>query len=398
MAKGIYLDNGTTTRPSDRTVSRMLPFLTQMWGTPTQPHQMGQELFPSLEESYEALYELLGAKKNDDVIFTSSGAEAVNHVIFSTYYDVTQATGKNHFLTSSIDEAPVIMSIGRLEHLGCVGKMVHPDHRGIITTQTIADNITPRTALVSLSWANGLTGVINPVSEIAKLCKQRGILLHLEATHVLGKLAFHLEEIGADFLSFNGDHLHAPKGTGALYVKSGVKCSPFILGGIEQGGFRAGSFNMPGLVSLGHAAKEALDSRDLLCTEVARLRNTFESAILASVPDATVFFRDQDRVPHCTAIGFPGVPNEALLFALNRKGVYASIGGGNYQQIGLILAASGIDNCLAHTALNFTLSRETTDDEIDRAVEIIKDAVKKLRKVSGNLYSSESGRKTAHGV
>jgi cysteine desulfurase len=386
MAFEIYLDNNTTTRPSNLSVSKMLPFLTEHWGSPTTPHQMGQQLFPAIEEAYKEIYTLLGAKENGIFVFTSSGAEAVNHVVLSAYYDIASQTGKNQFVTSTTDEAPIIMAIGRLEQMGCVGKMVDTDKSGKVTAQAIAEAITPRTALVSLSWANGLTGVIHPVGEIATLCEERGIKFHLDATHVLGKLFFDLDDIEAHFLTFNGDHFHAPKGTGGLYVKEGTKCSPFIVGGIEQAGHRAGSVNVPGLVALGQAAKEAVDSRDLLCTEVARLRNKLEQGIVTAFPDAIPFFRDEERLPNCTAIAFPGIANEALLYLLNRKGVYASIGGGEFQQIGLILIASGIDETLAHTALNFSLSRETTEDEIDRAIDIIADSAKRLRHISKKIF------------
>lgn len=387
MTAPIYLDNNMTARPSAQVMNKMIPLLTECWGHPSQPHRMGQKLYPYLEESFKAIYAMLGAHSEDAFVFTSSGAEAVNHVISSVFHDYTRTTGKNHFITSTIDEAPAIMSIGRLEELGCMGKMVIADKSGKITAENIADTLSPRTVLVSLSWANGMTGVVNPVAEIAKLCKEREILLHLDATHVLGKLFYDPEEMGASFVTFNGDQLHAPRGTGGLWIKRGIKCSPFILGGIEQGGRRAGSYNIPALVGLGSAAVELIDNRDLLCTEITRLRNQFECAITSSLPDAVIFFQSEERLPHCTAIGFPGVANEALLYALNKRGLYASIGGGSFQQIGLILAASGIDKQLTHTALHFSLSYETTEEEVDRAADIVVDTVKKLSKLSRHLLN-----------
>lgn len=385
MAKGIYLDNGMTTHPSDQTLAKMIPYLTDMWGTPTAPHQVGQELIPAIEESYHSIYALLGAKEVDDFVFTSSGAEAVNHVISSSYFDITRNTGKNQFITTNIDEAPAIMGAERLEQLGCIHKTVNVDATGRVTSQIVAEAITPRTALVSISWANAMTGVINPVGEIGTLCDERGIAYHVEATHILGKLFYEMEDVGAHFLTFNGDHLHAPKGTGGLYIKAGTKCSPFILGGIEQTGYRAGSLNVAALVALAHAAKEALDARNLMCTEVARLRDKLETGIVTGFPDAVLFFQQQERLPNVTAIGFPGIANETMLYALNRRGVYACIGGGSFQQIGLLLIASGIDETLAHCSVNFTLSRETTEEEIDEAVNIIVDTARKLRKLSTKL-------------
>lgn len=385
MTQGIYLDNNTATHPSEQAVAKMLPFLTERWGIPSVPHRIGQQLLPAIEEALRGIYALLGAKESDDIIFTSSNAEGINHVILSTYFDVTVHTGKNQFITSTIDEASQIMAIGRLEQLSCVGKMVPADKHGRVTAQAIAETMNPRTALVSLSWANALTGVINPIEEIAAICKERGVRLHLDASQVMGKIFYEWEDVPAQFVTVSGDSIHAPSGTGALFIRGDTKCSPFILGGVEQGGHRAGSYSVAGLVALGQAAREAIDTRDLMCTEVARLRAKLENGIASLLPDSVAFFRDQERLPHCTAIGFPGVSNEALLYLLSRKGVYASIGGGSCQQIGLVLIASGIEESLAHSAISFSLSRETTEDDIDRAIEIIVDCVCRLRKISSKL-------------
>lgn len=381
MTQHIYLDNSTTARPSQLSISRMMPFLTDMWGIPTAPHQKGQELFPALTESYQTLYNFLGAKESDQFVITSSGAEAVNHVITSVYRDITLPTGKNQYLTSSLDEAPAIMAVSRLEALGCISKTIEVNDKGQVTAKTLADALSPRTALVSLSWANGLTGVIQSLPEISDLCKQRGILLHLDATHVLGKLFYELEDVEADFITFNGDQIHAPKGTGGLYIRQGIKSSPFIAGGFDQGGLRSGPLNMPGLVGLATAAKETLESRDYLCTEIARFRDLLEDGILAGYPSAVAFFRNQERLPHVTSIAFPGISNEALLFLLNRKGVYATMGGGNFQQLALILTACGVKEELAHSTLSFSLSRYTTEEEIRRAVTIIVEAAQALAKM-----------------
>lgn len=382
MAKGIYLDNSMTSRPSDPSIAAMLPFLKEMWGVPTQPHQMGQELFFSMKESYQAIYALLKAKESDQFILTSSGAEAVNHVFLSAYLDITDPTGKNQYIVSAIDEAPSLMSLSRLEQLGCVAKVIQPNAKGFVTVESIADAITPRTALVSMSLANGLTGVINPVDEIAELCKSRGIAFHIDVTHTLGRLDSDFSKINPTYLTFNGDHLHAPKGTGGLSIREGVKCSPFIAGGVEQAGLRAGNLNVASLAALGTAAKELVDANDFVCTEIARLRNQFEEELTKQIPDVTIFFKDSDRIPTCSCIGFDGISNELMLYHLNKKQLFASIGGGSFQQIALILRASFIDASKACTAINFTLSRYTTEEDIEKAVLIIAETAKSLRKIS----------------
>jgi cysteine desulfurase len=381
MVRGIYLDNSTTTRPSLQTVSKMMPYFHEHWGIPSVPHKIGEELLPALTEGYKAIYQLLGAREIDTFVLTSSGAEAVNQAIMSAYFDVTLSTGKNQFLTSFIDEAPPIMILDHLEQFDCVCQQVKPNKEGKVTAEILSKAISARTAMISLSWANGLTGTINPVVEIASLCKQRGILLHLDVTHALGKLYFEIPDIDAHFFSFNGDQIHAPKGSGGLFIKAGTPCRPLILGGNEQGGMRAGSFSVANLVGLGHAAKEAMDSRDLLCMEVARLRDKLEMGIVANYPEAVPFYSDQERLPHCTTIAFPGIASEAMLYSLNRKNVFANIGGGNFQQLSQILLHAAVPEALAQTAVSFSLSRETNEDEVDRAVQLIAESARQLRKL-----------------
>ncbi|KAF3361920.1 Cysteine desulfurase IscS [Chlamydiales bacterium STE3] len=390
MNHPIYLDNSTTTRPSGEAVSKMLTYYSDKWGAPSSPHKMGQELFPAIEESLRSLYKLLGAEDKNYIVITSSGAEAVNHAILSTYQDVTLATGKNHFVTSNIDEAPALLSLNRLDQFGCSTSVVKANFQGMVTAQAISEAISPRTALVALSYANGLTGVINPLIEIAALCKLRGIRLLIDMTHVLGKLVVDLKEIDPDFIAFNGDHLHAPKGTGGLYMREDVKCSSFILGGIEQAGLRAGTLNVPAFIGLGEAAKEAFSARDYICTEIARLKFYFESEVLRRIPEAIIFFENEERLPHITAIAFPGVSSEAFLFLLNRKGLYASMGGGSQQQIGYLLNACGIEHSLANCGLSFSFSRETTEEEVERALIILEQSYAKLRKLSEKIVPKRS--------
>lgn len=379
------MDNSTTTRPSGEAISKMLSYYSDKWGCFSAPHKMGTDLYPAIYESLRNIYQLLGAKEKDNLVITSSGAEAINHAILATYQDVTLSTGKNHFITSNIDEAPALLSLNRLDQFGCSTSVVKASQNGFVSAQAISEAISPRTALIVLSYANGLTGVINPIHDIIALCKLRGIRLLLDLTHVLGKLLIDLEGLEIDFASFNGDHLHAPKGTGGLFIRESLKCSPFIVGGIEQAGLRAGALNVPALVGLGEAAKEMLAARDYLCTEIARVKTIFELEITRRIPEAIILFENEERLPHITAIAFPGVTSEAMLFLLNQKGVYASMGGGSQQQIGYLLEACHVDHSLANCALSFSFSRETTEEEIERALTIIEQCYAKLRRTSAEI-------------
>ncbi len=383
----IHLDHNTTTRPSAAAVLGMQPFFRDMWGCPTASHKPSQDLLTHMEKSYRSIYALLGAKPDDQFVFTSSGAEAVNHVINSVYRDVTTQSGKNHFITSNIDEAPTIMAIGQLENLGCSGKMAEVNKDGVVTAHAIADAITPRTALVSLSWANGLTGVVNEVEDIAALCKHRGILFHLDATHVLGKLYFDLDEINADFISFNGNQLHAPQGCGGLYIHHDKSLSPLIAGSNEQAGFRGGDINIPALIGLGIAAQEAIENRDYVCTETARLRDKLEQGLIKAVPGTKILFTQSERLPNTTTLLFEGVVNEALLYKLNRLGIHASQGGCQFQKIAVALKASGIKEPANHTAISFALSKESSEEEIDDAIGLISITAKQLQTLSTQIFT-----------
>lgn len=382
----IYLDHHTTTRPLPEVIDAMQPYFREEWGSPFAPHRFGLSLHEPLQIAMRSLYDLVGAQKEDHFVFTSSGAEAVNHVVFAAYLDIARKTGKNHFVTSTIDEAPQMMAMQRLSELGCVYELAVAKKPGVVTAEAISEAITPRTAMVSLSWANGITGLINPLKEISNLCKERGILFHVEATHVLGKGYFPWEDSGADLLTFNGEQFYGPKGTGGLFIRAGLNISPLILGGNEQGGLRGGNLNIPGFIGLGKAATLAAEAADFFCTEVARLRNLFEELLIEHIPNCLIYFRNEQRLPNTVVADFPGAASDALLYLLNRKGVYGSLGGGHFQQISHLLLGSGIQTL---SALSFALSRETTETDIKKAVEKIKEAYERLSRCSHHLMENQ---------
>lgn len=328
-----------------------------------------------IEEAYSALYALVEAKRADHFIFTSSGAEGVNHTVFSAYLDITRKMGKNHFICSVLDEAPAIMAMSRLSEMGCVHEMVPANDKGIITAEAVAEMITPRTALVSISWSTALTGVIQPVAEIAQVCRERGILFHVEATHVLGKGYYTLESSGADILTFDG-----LPGTGGLFIREGMEMSPLILGGSEQAYMRAGNLYLPALIEAGKWAKECLRFRDHFCIEIARLRNRFEELVGEGL------FSDQNRLPHISAQLFPGAASDALCYLLQRRGVQnATFGGNRLQHMMHLLQACGMDEKTVHSGLSFSFSHDTTEEEVEKVAERTLEIVEQLRGYSTQL-------------
>jgi cysteine desulfurase len=383
----IYLDHITTTPPSERALQAMMPFMTQRWASPMSPYQEGQELVPALSRYLKKLYDALQVNENDTILVTSSGAEAVSHIVNSVYRTDTRSNGKNHFLVGSIDEAPSMLAMGNLEPFGCVCKSIAANNEGMITVDAVIDEMTPRTVLLSLSCANGLTGVVHPLAEIAKVCRARGVLFHLDITHVLGKIFLDLEEIKPDFMSLNGSQIHAPQGCGLLYARNGVPLQPMIYGGHEQGSLRGGELNMATLAALAIAAEEEVEALDFVCTEVARLRSCFEEEVQASCPSTHVFFADQQRLPHVSCIAFPSVANEALLFSLDQRGVAASIGGGRMQLLSLNLEACAVDPLLAQSAITFSFGRGTSENEVRQAAKIVAEEYKRLEEMAWDLQS-----------
>lgn len=378
--RGIYLDNSMAAKPSPRAIGAMLPFYNEFWGTPSAPHQGGYEVSGPLEASYRAIYRLLGASVDTDLLVaTSSGAEAVNQVFHSIYWGASRSGGGSEYIVAATDEAPALMCVSRLEELGCRGVMAEPDASGVITADSIDKLITSKTALVSLSWGNGLTGLLHPAADIGALCRAKGIPFHCDVTHVLGKLACNPTALGATYLTFDGRPLHAPQGAGGLLFVGDALRHPLIVGGVEQACLRAGSVDIPALIGLGEASREADEERDYLCTEVARLRNKLEEGLTASCPKAQALFLHCERLPHIAVVAFPSVVNEALLFLLNRRKCFASIGGGSFQQLALILETCSIPPQLAHSCISFALSRNTTEEEIDCAIEVVAAAIQQLR-------------------
>lgn len=352
-------------------------------------HQVGSK--PStlqekaIQEAYTQIYAFVQACPGDHFVFTSSGAEAVNHAVFSAYLDIARKTGKNHFLCGELDEAPAILALTRLQELGCVFQMVPANSEGVITKEAVQEMITPRTAFLSLSGANGLTGTIQPTQEIGELCKQRGILFHLEASHLLGRVPFTLHESGADVVTFEGE----AAGTGGLFLREGKELSPLILGGNEQGGMRGGKVASSALIELGRSAHEKKQLVDHVCMEVARLKAMFERLLKEKLPGVRILFEQSERLPDITCAQFAGITSDALAFVLKQKGVLATFGGGRFQHLMHLLKACGLSAPEYHTGLSFGFSPRVTQENILIGVEKIVDAVSSLTPVSHHIFTMQ---------
>jgi len=359
----IYLDNCETTKMSSKVEETLHLLMKEQW--------KGKEAF-DIEKSMTSLYELVGAEREDQFVFTSSEREAARLVCFSVLCDHITKTGKNHLLTSCIDNASLLQTMNQLEKVGCETHYIPLNEEGIITPEAVEEAINPRTSMLALSWVNGLTGVIQPIWEIAKVCKKYGVLVYVQASEIFAKLAFRFSDLDIDFLSFTSEKFHGPKGAGGLFVKKEIdfpslQCENQIT-------------NLPGFIAMGVAAKEVLNYMDGMGTEVARLRAEFEDQLVLKIPEIVFFGQNASRVPNTTCFTIPGIHSDVLLFYLKEKEVYASSGGGERQRLESILASMGVKPLLAKGAISCSLSMFTTESEIEKAVEGITFVANELKK------------------
>jgi cysteine desulfurase len=346
----------------------MKPYLEEEWAASFAMHRLGGEQISALEGRLQMLYDLANAKwQEDEFVFTSSGSEAISLVLWSVFLQLSRKTGQCHFITSSMEDAPLMLSLKRLEELGCFVKIAPCDESGRIDLVKLKELMSPRTALVSLSLAQGLTGVLQPVGEVAKLCEVHGALFHVDATYAVGKVPLTFQ---SDYLTFAGDRMHGLKSSGALFVKKGRPLSAPLPGSY--------AIDVPSLVALSAAAQQATLTLEHMGLEVARLRNHFEQGILERIPEARVLFSESMRLSNVSVILFPRVHQEAMLYALNQRKVYASIGGGTHQQLSKLSPS-------ATCAISFALSRLTTEEEINEAILRVVDAFTTLALLSERL-------------
>jgi len=356
MNREIYLDHHTVSRPSLTVVERMNHFFREKWGTLSAPHQKGLELYGDVDAALKKLYSLLGASERSHFILTSGGQEAIFQMFIHFYLDEIRETGKNHLLTTAIEEAPILLSMSRLEELGTVTRLLPVDEKGRLKLDALDEAIKPKTSLLSLSWANALTGVIQPIEEIIQRCHAKGVKVHLNASSMMGKLPISFDELGVDFLSFTGDKIHTPQGIGGLFQGTRPHQS---------------SHHVAALSGLSLAVEEELLRMEQFAMETARLRDMFETELKLVIPESIVLFQDADRLPHVSTVAFPGVMAESLLYLLHRRQVYASLGGGEYQKLSSQLKSCGVAPELCHSALSFAISHETTEDDLAEALNVI---------------------------
>lgn len=364
----IYLDNNATTAVDPAVLAVFTTALRDVSGNASSVHKEGQSARRTIERAREEVARLIGATPRE-LIFSSGGTESNNAAIFGAM----PTGGRFHIVTTAIEHPSALEPLRELEKRGCELSVVRPRRSGRVDPDEIASAIRPDTALVVMMFANNETGVIQPVEQVGALCRARGIHFHCDAVQAGGKIAIDVRAIGCDTLALSAHKMHAPKGVGALYVRSGTVMQSLIVGGAQERRRRAGTENVPAAAAF--AAAATLPDRS---AEIASLRDRFESALLASGLELAINGREAPRIPNTSNVTFVGGDGEGIVIALDLEGVAVSTGSAcssGRVEPSPVLLAMGLSPAEARATVRFSLSRYTTAEEIDRVVELVRGIV-----------------------
>jgi len=375
----IYLDNNATTPLLPEVFEAMRPYFADHFGNASSIHHHGQETRAAVERAREAVAALFGCRASE-IVFTSGGTEADNLAISG------MARAGDHVISSTIEHHAVLNSCKHLESMGCEVTYVPVDGRGLVDPDDVRRALRPNTTLISIMMANNETGVLQPVEEIGKIAAEADVYFHTDAVQASGKVPIEVKRIGCDLLSISGHKLHAPQGVGALYVRKGTILQPLFYGGSHERSRRAGTENVPGIVGLGKAAevaREALDRGDL--ARMSAMRDRIENKILSEVEATGVNGESTPRVPNTTNIHFDYIEGEALVIALDLKGLAVSTGAACSSgaiEPSHVLTAMGLPSETARASLRFSLGKQNTEEDVEFALALVPPTVARLRELS----------------
>ncbi len=378
----IYLDNNATTRVAPEVVDAMLPFLSENYGNPSSMHSFGGDVATSIKQARENIAGLIGASA-EEVVFTSCGTESNSTAIRAA---IESNPNRQHIVTTRVEHPAIKSLYESLSKKGHRVTFVPVDDHGRLDLDYLYDSLSDDTAVVSVMWANNETGVIFPVEEISREVKDRGIVFHTDAVQVVGKLPIDVSQTGVDMLSMSGHKFHAPKGIGVLYIRKGTKFTPFMIGGHQESGRRGGTENVAAIVAMGKAAELAKTNLDQdSYRQVGQLRDKLESSLLARVSHSMVNGERENRLLNTTSIAFEYVEGEAILLMMNEHGICASSGSActsGSLEPSHVLRAMGVPFTAAHGSIRFSLSRYTTEEEIDVVIDKLPPIIERLRDLS----------------
>ena len=378
MMRRVYLDNNATTPLLPKVLEAMQPYFGEHFGNASSIHHHGQETRAAVERARESVAALLQCRASE-VVFTSGGTEADNLAVFGL------ARPGDHIITSTIEHHAVLNACKRLAAEGCEVTYIPVDGRGLVDPEDVRRALRPNTKLITIMSANNETGVLQPVAEIGKIAAEADIYYHCDAVQAAGKIPIDVNEIGCDLLTISGHKLHGPQGVGALFVRKGTQLTPMFYGGSHERSRRAGTENVPGIVGLGKAAELASEGfergNDL---EMAAARDRLERELLA-LEASRLNGEGAPRVPNTTNICFDGIEGEALVIALDLKGLAVSTGAAcssGALEPSHVLTAMGLSRERAKASIRFSFGKQNTEEDVEFAVGIIPEIVARLRELS----------------
>lgn len=392
MSKRIYMDHAATTYTSKEVLNEMLPFFTESFGNPSSVHQFGREVKRSIDLARERVAKAIGALP-EEIYFTAGGSEADNMAIKGVAY-ANRNKGK-HIITSKIEHPAVLDTCGYLEKEGFEVTYLDVDQYGLINIEDLKAAIKDDTILISIMYANNEIGTIQPISEIAKIAKEKNIYFHTDAVQAIGSVRINVKEQNIDMLSMAGHKFYGPKGVGALYVRKGVKLISILHGGAQERKRRAGTENVPGIIGIGKAIELAYQHFDENNTRVTALRDKLIKGIMEKVPYTRLNGHPEQRLPNNTNFCFEYIEGESLLLNLDLKGIAGSSGSacssGSLEPSHVLLAI-GLPHEIAHGSLRLTLGEVNTEEDVDYVLEVLPEIVDRLRQMSP-LYEKVKGGK-----
>ena len=384
MSKIIYLDNNATTKVDEKVLETMLPYFSQNYGNPSSMYELGAINAKAIKEARETMKDFFGAKQAKEILFTASGSESANTAIRGV---ISADKSKNHIITTKVEHPCVLNVYKQLEKDGYNVTYIGVNSAGELNEDELYEAVNEKTALVSCMYANNETGTIFPVERIAEKVKSinNNTKVFVDAVQAAGKIRLNVKDTQIDFMGVSGHKFHAPKGIGALYIKSPNLITPLIIGGHQESGRRAGTENVPYIVGMAKAAQIANDSMEYESTEVKRLRDKLENALLSKIYNARLNSSSMNRVPNTTNIGFEYVEGELILLSMNDFGICASSGSActsGSLDPSHVLKAMGIPFTALHGSIRFSLSRYTTEEEIDFTIAKMPEIMERLTKIS----------------
>ena len=379
----IYLDHAATTPVREEVFEAMKPFYGPRFGNPSSTHRWGREARAALDEARERVGRCLGARP-DEICFTSGGTEADNLAILGAWRAL-KAKGRTAVVTTPIEHKAILGAVHQAAEEGAEERLLGMTPDGVIDSVSFDKLVDERVAVCSMMWVNNEIGSIQPVPELAARAKQRGALVHTDAVQAFGKIRIDAQTQQFDFLTISGHKFGAPKGIGVLFIRRGTHIEPLMHGGTQDRGRRPGTENVAAAVGLARAAELTLAECEAHCARIRKLRDKLEAGILARIPDAVIHGRGAERAPHILNVSVPGTDSESLLMALDLRGIAAS--GGSACQSGSIspshvLTAIGVRPDLASAAIRMSLGVLTTDQSIDRVIDVFPALVAKARQLT----------------